>query len=133
MIVVAMIAIIAGIAIPSLIEARKTANEAAAVTSLRTLASVQARFREGNREGDFALDYATSLAELSNVGLIDIALGSGVKRGYVFALSGSTYFWRASATPVSSNTGARSFVICPNGVVRLYTWNSARCIHPCFD
>ncbi|MCZ6602506.1 MAG: hypothetical protein O6952_05830, partial [Planctomycetota bacterium] len=46
-------------------------NETAAIGALRTVSSVQAQFREGDREGDSTLDYATSMAELSNVGLID--------------------------------------------------------------
>ena len=118
MIVVAIIAIIAAIAIPNLIEARKTGNETAAIGALRTISSTMAQFREGDREGDSALDYATSFAELSLVGLIDNVLGAGTKSGYLFALSGSTYAWQASATPVSPNTGARNFYINTDGVVR---------------
>ena len=42
MIVIAIIAIIAAIAIPNLIEARKGSNEAAAIGALRTLTTAQA-------------------------------------------------------------------------------------------
>ena len=127
MIVVAIIAIIAAIAIPNLIEARKTGNETAAIGALRTVSSTMAQFREGDREGDSALDYATSIAELSSVGLIDNVLGSGTKSGYVFTLSGSTYEWNCSATPVSNNTGARNFMVCTDGVVRFSSAGAANC------
>lgn len=120
--------IVAAIAIPNLIEARKTGNETAAIGALRTIASVQAQFREGDREGDSTLDYATSLAELSGVGLIDNVLGSGTKAGYLFSLSGSTYDWQAWATPISSNTGARNFTVCTDGVVRFTSRGLADCM-----
>ena len=45
MIVIAIIAIIAAIAIPNLLEARKHGNEAAVSGSLRTLATAQAEIR----------------------------------------------------------------------------------------
>ena len=127
MIVVAIIAIIAAIAIPNLIEARKTGNETAAIGALRTISSTQAQFREGDREGDSALDYATSIGELSSVGLIDNVLGSGTKSGYVFTLSGSTYEWMCSATPINANTGYRNFMICTDGLIRFAPSGAADC------
>ena len=45
MIVVAIIAIIAAIAIPSLLNARKAGNEASAISSLRTLTTVNEQYR----------------------------------------------------------------------------------------
>ena len=102
-------------------------NERAAIGALRTISSVQAQFREGDREGDRALDYATNLAELSYVGLIDNVLGSGTKSGYIFSLSGSTYEWLAAATPISERTGTRNFVVCTDGVVRFATDGAANC------
>ena len=64
------------------------------------------------------MGYASSLAELSQVGLIDSVLGSGTKSGYRFSLSGDTYGWQCSATPVSASTGTRNFIVCTDGVVR---------------
>ena len=131
MIVVAIIAIIAAIAIPNLIEARKTGNETSAIGALRTISSVQAQFREGDRDNDQTLDYATSLTELSNAGLIDNVLGGGTKSGYVFGMSGDTFDWQCSATPVSSSTGTRNFIICTDGVVRFAGGTgSAACSSP---
>ncbi|MCZ6689385.1 MAG: prepilin-type N-terminal cleavage/methylation domain-containing protein [Planctomycetota bacterium] len=127
MIVVAIIAIIAAIAIPNLIEGRKAGNETSAIGSLRSLCSSQVQFREGDRERDNILDYATSLAELRDLGLIDNVLGSGTKSGYVFTLSGSTYEWMCSATPISANTGYRNFIICTDGLIRFAPSGAADC------
>jgi prepilin-type N-terminal cleavage/methylation domain-containing protein len=49
MIVIAIIAIIGAIAIPSILQGRVSANEAAAVGSLKTIASSQAMFREARK------------------------------------------------------------------------------------
>ena len=110
-----------------LIEARKVGNETAAIGALRTIVTVQAMFREGDREGDRMLDYATSISELEEAGLIDDVLGSGVKSGYAFSLSGGTYEWRCAATPVTSSTGDRNFIVCTDGVVRFASDAEADC------
>ena len=127
MIVVAIIAIIAAIAIPNLIEGRKTANESSAIGALRTIATTQAQFQSSDKEGDGFLDYAASLTELSNAGLIDNQLGSGTKSGYAFSLSGATFDFECSATPVTSNTGTRNFIVCTDGVVRFSQGGAATC------
>ena len=108
----------------------KASNETSAIGALRTLSSVQAQFREGDRDNDNILDYATSLVELSNAGLVDNVLGSGKRMGYVFSLTGSTFDWQASATPESEKTGARNFVICSDGVVRFSKSEAATCTSP---
>ena len=118
MIVVAIIGIIVGIAIPNILEGRKSANESSAVGSLRTIATVQAQYQSADTEQDGALDYATNLKELADVGLVDRLLGDGSKSGYVFSLSGDTYNWQCSATPQNSNVGTRNFIVCTDGVVR---------------
>ena len=118
MIVVALIGIIAGIAIPTLLEGRKSANESSAIGSLRSIATVQTQFQTADMEEDGFLDFAASLAELSNAGLIDNLLGDGIKSGYVFGLSGDSFAWQCSATPLNQNTGSRNFVVCTDGVVR---------------
>ncbi|MCZ6691947.1 MAG: hypothetical protein O7H41_20355 [Planctomycetota bacterium] len=108
-------------------------NETAAIGALRTVSSVQAQFREGDREGDSTLDYATSMAELSNVGLIDSVLGGGKKSGYVFTLSGSTYEWMCKATPMSDRTGKRNFIVCVDGVIRFSSSGVATCTSGAVD
>src|SRR5213076_2732362 len=51
MIVIAIIAIIAAIAIPNLLAARLSANETAAIATLRNIISAQAQFQQGAKAG----------------------------------------------------------------------------------
>ncbi len=121
MIVIAIIAIIAAIAIPNLLRARASANEASAISSLRTLVSSQAMFYQGDIEGDSSYDYATDLLELSTEGLIDNTLGSGTKSGYIFNLSSQTATadWNCTAVPLNvGSTGNRRFFVNEAGVIR---------------
>jgi hypothetical protein len=110
-------------------DARRGRNDSAAIGVLRALSSVQAQFREGDRDSDRILDYATSLAELEKAGLIDDDLADGLHRGYRFGLSGSTFDWLATATPVSERSGIRNFMICTDGVVRFSSTGRAVCSH----
>lgn len=118
MIVVMLIAIVAAVVIPLLTESKTGAHESSAIGTLRTLCSAQNQFRASDRDGDTYLDFATSIAELSMVGLIDNVVGSGQKSGYVFSLSGSTYEWEASATPIDARLGKRKFFVDTTGVIR---------------
>ncbi|RMG13089.1 MAG: prepilin-type N-terminal cleavage/methylation domain-containing protein [Planctomycetota bacterium] len=134
MIVIAIIAIIAAIAIPNLIEARKNGNETAAIGALKTIGTSQSLFREADKEGDGNLDYGT-LAELasagggSTVGLIDSVLGAGTKNGYLFSASygaqTSEFLWFAVANPaLPQTTGDRYFCANQEGVT-FYTVSAA--------
>ena len=78
LIVVAIILIIAAIAIPNLLRARRSANEGSATASMRTLGSGELLYRSTN--GNF-----TTLAGLLADSIIDNVLGSGTKSGYGLA------------------------------------------------
>ena len=128
MIVIAIIAIIAAIAIPNLIEARKGSNEAAAIGALRTLTTAQALFREGDKDKDTTLDYATGLAELKTANLIDGVLGSGTKQGYQFVITSTSaqFTWSATASPAApGKSGDRYFFVDESGVIRFATTAAA--------
>jgi len=121
MIVIAIIAIIAAIAIPNLIQARIHANEASAIGGLKTLGTSQAIFREGDSEHDGDLDYGM-LSELNNTQVIDSTIGCGTKQGYFFLCSysftTSEYLWFATANPILAQTsGGRYFVTSSAGVI----------------
>ena len=116
MIVVAIIAIIAAIAIPSLLAARISGNEASAVSSLRTLATVGEQYR--TRFGT----YAGTLADLQTAGYIDNVLGGGTKSGYDFTFTGGSTTWDCVASAVTQGgTGERSFFVNESGVIRFET------------
>ena len=118
LIVVAIILIIAAIAIPNLLRARRSANEGSATASMRTLGSGELLYRSTN--GNF-----TSLTGLSGDSIIDNVLGSGTKSGYVFAATPGTstdlQFTSTGSPSVSTGatqTGARFFFVDETQVVR---------------
>ncbi len=123
MIVVAIIAIIAAIAIPSLLQARISGNEASAISSLRTLTTVNEQYR--TRFGTYAAD----LGDLETAGYIDNALGGGAKSGYLFddyeQDDGGTS-WEIEANPATpGRTGERYFFTDESAVIRFATGGSA--------
>jgi prepilin-type N-terminal cleavage/methylation domain-containing protein len=113
LIVVAIIGIIAAIAIPSLLAARKAANESAAIGSLRTLGSAEATALSTN--GTFQ-DIATMKTGL----LIDNAWTAGVVRdGYAFAEAApfSTGQFGFTAGPNTPGDGTRYFSVYEDYVI----------------
>ena len=92
LIVVAIIGIIAAIAIPGLLRARMSGNEASAIGSLRAINSAQSSYGASCAGGGF---YAPSLASLSTPpaagqeGFIsaDLSTDPSVKSGYNIALT----------------------------------------------
>jgi len=136
LIVVAIIGIIAAIAIPGLIRARISGNEAWAIGSLRAISSAQGTFSASCANGRYAqfLDILGSgpsgglpflspdLAQLPNV----------TKSGYVVSMSGTAMTggspacngstslasgFHAWADPMSVNTGTRYFFVNTPGTL----------------
>ena len=81
LIVVVIIGIIAAIAIPNLLAARRAANEGAAISTVRTIFSAEATYVATNGQGIYG-----TLIDLGNVTLLDRLIGSstGEKSGYRF-------------------------------------------------
>jgi hypothetical protein len=91
-------------------------DERFAIGALKTIATSEAIFREGDKDKNDYLDYG-SLAQLEKTMLIDSILGSGTKQGYLFqaapSASTSEFLWFAIASPVEPGvTGDRYF--CTN-------------------
>ena len=120
MIVVAIIAIIAAIAIPSLLNARKAGNEASAISSLRTMSTVNEQYRTRFQS------YGGSLGDLNTEGYIDSVLSSGTKSGYDFLYTGATNTWSCTADPdTPGTTGDRYFFVDESGVIRFSSTGTA--------
>lgn len=135
LIVVVIIGIIAAIAIPNLLAARRSANEGSAISSLRTLHGAQATYQATSGAGNYAgsngggAGNTTGLGYLNSAGLIDAVLGAGSKSGFAFV--GSTFNFSTTvpnpatfafkATPTSQTgltaTGTRVFAIATDGVI----------------
>jgi type IV pilus assembly protein PilA len=147
LIVVAIIGVIAAIAIPSLLRARVTANEAATVGDIRTVISAQAAFQSAafGFYGDITCLSTPSTATCisgyssSSPTFLDASLASNTqKSGYTrtMALSGlmasgntstaAVYCYAASPITVNS-TGVRSFGGDHSGVVGGTTASALLC------
>jgi prepilin-type N-terminal cleavage/methylation domain-containing protein len=135
LIVVAIILIIAAIAIPNLLRSRIAANEASAISSMRTLTTVNHTYAS-----TYGIGFAPSLAALgpgsppsaAAADLIDSVFASGAKSGYTFVYSsappssGVIYAYAVSANPTSPGTsGQRYFYVDQTGVVRYNTTAAA--------
>ncbi len=121
LIVVAIIGIIAAIAIPNLLASRRAANEGSAQSSLRTINSAEATYR--NTSG---LGFYGTLADLMGSSMLDSSLGQAdvtAKSGYLFSLTpeAGPQFWAYGLPVVTSGvtaTGTRRFATADDGVLR---------------
>src|SRR5881392_1079982 len=90
LIVVVIIGIIAAIAIPNLLAARRSANEGSAVSSLRTMHGANVSYQSTAGGGKFA----ASMAVLGRQQLLDSVLAgataaASAKRGYYYTYNGT--------------------------------------------
>ncbi len=124
LIVVAIILIIAAIAIPNLLSARKSANESSAVGSLRTINTSEVTYASTYPNVGFA-DLASlggAGGSSTGAGLLDSVLASGTKSGYVFTVNNLTgtpvTTYDVHGDPQNSQTGQRHFFSDQSGVIR---------------
>jgi prepilin-type N-terminal cleavage/methylation domain-containing protein len=114
MIVLSIIAIIAAFAIPNLMKNRMTANETAALGTLRTVMSAQSTYM--NRHGKF-----TTLSGLQNEGLIEDSIATnGFKSGYIFGEldTASDYtFCICSAPDDDGKSGQKEYCVTERGTI----------------
>jgi len=130
LIVVAVIMIIAGTAIPNFIRSKMRANEAGAVSNLRTITTASVVYNT-----TYGVGFASSLAALggnpalpsaSQAGLIDSVLSTGVKSGFVFTYTvlatdanGNAQAYSVNADPITpGTTGDRHFYTDQSAVIR---------------
>jgi prepilin-type N-terminal cleavage/methylation domain-containing protein len=133
LIVVAIILALAAMAIPNLLRSKMSANEASAVSALRTIATAQTTYALSYPESGYA-DKLTKLAgprggqpvSKDAAGLLDWVLGCPVqpcpKAGYQFSIINATgdpvSAYEVVATPLlQGQTGRRGF--CSDQVPRI--------------
>ena len=128
LIVVVIIGIIAAIAIPNLLAARRSANEASSVSALRTMHGAQMTYQASQGNGNYGTQ-----RNLQDAGLIDTVLGLATttgtaKSGYYYAVTktdiaadGAPATFSIVAKPsnkaTGTSTGNRDFGIATEGVV----------------
>jgi type IV pilus assembly protein PilA len=128
LIVVAIIGIISALAVPNLLASRRAANEASAISAVRSFSSTEETYRATHGNG---LQFAP-LSVLADTQLIDPALASATtvsnaKSGYIYnvTLSGGGLNYCAGAAPATVNTGARNFSTDTPGLVYVHTLDVA--------
>jgi type IV pilus assembly protein PilA len=143
MIVVAIIAIIAAIAIPSLLASRRSSLETNAVGACRTYSSAQTMFKRNDWDADGVMGYATPFTLLNtqvdsdgvNIQLIDSAFAAAVvggrpKHGYFFqdmtnintvagavAINWQDDYGMCAMPSKYARTGYRTFIVSTGGTV----------------
>jgi prepilin-type N-terminal cleavage/methylation domain-containing protein len=135
LIVVAIIGIIAAIAVPGLLRARISGNEASAIGSLRAISSAQSTFAASCANGLFAQGLDTLGSGPSGGSAFispDLSSGTSVsKSGYRVSMTGTAQTgstacngantlasgYHAWADPLSTSTGTRYFFTNTTGTI----------------
>jgi type IV pilus assembly protein PilA len=121
LIVVAIIGIIAAIAIPNLLASRRAANEASAISTLRTIGTSESTYSSTlgfGKYGDMDGLKAAKLVDTSVAGAVDTGTAQS---GYIYGIQpkdgdyGSGY--QSATGRVSNNFGTRNFVSDEAGVI----------------
>ncbi len=135
-----IVAIIAAIAIPSLLAARRGSLETNAVGSCRAYCSAQTMYRrndwDGNGKREYAVPYTKLFSQADSSGdpvqLLDAAFAAAAgpngspKHGYLFqdmtSIAGVKIDWvndygLCALPSVYGRTGYRTFTVCTNGTV----------------
>ena len=120
LIVVAIIGIIAAIAIPNLLASRRAANEASAISALRTIGTAESTYSSTLGFGSYG-----DMDDLEGAQLVDSSIADAdgstdakTKSGYGFGIQnagGAGY--ESAATRRSDNNGTRNFISDQAGVI----------------
>jgi prepilin-type N-terminal cleavage/methylation domain-containing protein len=129
LIVVAIILIIAGIAIPNFIQSKMRANEAAAVQNSRNITTAEVVYSTtygiGFSNGLLPLSGNSATVDQNNAGLIDEVLASGIKSGYIYTYAvlttdanGDVTSYSLNADPQTATAGQLHFYTDQSAVIR---------------
>ena len=131
LIVVAIILIIAAIAIPNLLRSKLAANEASAISSVRTMSTAETTYASTYP----TIGYTCTIGDLgpgagvlssTSAGILDSQLASGTKAGYSFSFANCagtpTSSYDSSAVPLAiGQSGSRAFCSNASGVLYFAT------------
>ncbi|HEX8354182.1 MAG TPA: prepilin-type N-terminal cleavage/methylation domain-containing protein [Pyrinomonadaceae bacterium] len=127
LIVVAIIGIVAAIAIPNLVASRRAANEAAAISAVRTLSSAEEGYRATFGSGSFGTFPELVARQMVDPVLAEATAVNKAKSGYIYALTvtpdRATYC--VGAAPATDFQGTRNFSTDTPGVIYLHTLDVA--------
>lgn len=111
-----IIPLIFAIAIPNLFASRRAADEASAISVLRTIQSAEQVYQATAGAGRYG-----SIDDLVRANLMGAEMASGQRKGYRFVVRAEDTSFEATATPVTygtTGTGKNSFYVAEDGVIR---------------
>ena len=123
LIVLLIIGIIAQMAIPHLMRSKLVANEASAITTVRSVLNAETLYVTTVGSGRYG-----TMGNLVSGMLVDTVVGSATKNGYIFSISlgAAEASFVVDARPTGySNSGIRSFFTDETAVIRYTTADSA--------
>ena len=124
--------IIAAIAIPNILAAKRAANEGSAFNTLQKIATAQAAYSDNDESGNCG-----DTKSLAAKNLIDGGLANGVRNGYRFTARGNasdTNGCEVTAAPLTPSERIRSFYYSSaDGSVRVQKGGSASYTSPPVD
>ena len=120
LIVIALISILAALAIPNIISARKGGYESVAISQLRTIVGAEQVYKARNLGG--AGQYGT-IAEMEAHSLLEFPAAGApyLKSGYIFTdiVAPTDFSWCIGAEPdFGQQSGDRDFVASSDGFIR---------------
>ena len=127
LIVVAIIGIIAAIAIPNLLASRRAANEASAISGLRTIGTAESTYSSTVGAGAYG-----AISDLKSNQLIDshirdhrvpaAATATAPKSGYFYGItSAGASGYKSGSARASDSNGSRNFCSDEAGVIYAFT------------
>ena len=114
MIVVAIIALLAAIAIPNLVRAKVSSNDAVAKATLKSIATAFENYYTTNNQ------YPPATTSLIGAAPPYLTLDyfTGTHNGFTYSVASLTsYTYQISANPVSTNLGTTTFTISTGSVI----------------
>ncbi|MCK5493768.1 MAG: type II secretion system protein, partial [Candidatus Omnitrophica bacterium] len=125
MMVLAVIMILAGVAIPSMIRSRVTSNEATTIVNLKGLYTTFIMYYNDNDK-----EYPLALADMSQY--ISASLAQGSKSGYLYVyqrIDEDTFIVNANPERLGK-TGSRYFFLDESGIIRYNSSGEASVTDP---
>ncbi len=120
-VMIALAALVGGVAAPQLTAERQNANESSTVVALQLIVAAQQHFMTNGPDLDGNPDAARNLQELARFQLVDDVLGATSDGGYDFDCTSEPggAAWECTADPVTEgSSGKRHFFVDESGVIR---------------
>ena len=113
MVVVGIIALLAAVAIPNLLRAKVSANQASARSTLKAISTSLENYSVINSV------YPTDTSGLLGASppYLNVDYFSGTHSGYTFSANLASYAYTITATPVNANSGTTSYTVTTGGTL----------------